>query len=939
MINYDDTAFAECKKWIVTQINQGHKWEDVVNLTLDGNDPKMLFRELKEEILIVPPAMSFSEWHHFAQYVQSQYASIVSLFGLDDGKSNTLPAPTSTESPWTRYKKYLQGVNTGKPKMSPESVAMLENNCHWIVNHLSRDTRSSGAVKGLVMGGVQSGKTANMIGVMAMAAHYDWNIFIVLSGTIDNLRKQTRDRVYSDLSCTAGVKWHVLEPTADPLRMRDMMDNNKIIMADDLKLNTFQDGHSNRQWLHRYVFVCLKNSTRLRRLNDWLHSNYMRVAKMRVLIIDDEADQASINTVKMETTVTDPAEIERTAVNQLIINLVRGYSSTGVPARIEFQAMNYISFTATPYANVLNEAYRDSLYPSNFICCLPESKEYFGPKVIWGSKSDERYPGINILREIEKDEMEQIKLLNAGSTNNIPQSMKKAIGWFLCAAAILRIRNHKKPISMLIHTTALQRGHFEEYNVIRKWLNTSKVSGELMQICRMSYSDEKDEFRLKDLREGYPDYARMSDVNDEFPDFKEIQNEIEDIIGEITNIQFDDTKSIMYSSGIHLCVDNCSANRIAEEGTHLRIIYPSASQLNEMKKAPVFIVMGGNTLARGLTLEGLVCTYFARNVNQADTLLQMARWFGYMHGYELLQRVWMSEQVMSKFSLIEEIDELLRREFDDFMQKGKSPSMFGPRIMSSSKIAKFLLTSKNKSQNMITADVDFAGDSYEITAFENNDDGLNKNIQITENFLRSLGLAEKSDAIDGTYVWRDVDTQNVISNFLKKYTIFECSSLSKDIPIFIDWIKQNVDEGKFLHWNVAVAGDKKSSSRWIVSGADVGKIERSKKRKSKYIDIGSLRSGRDILADIKVSELSRENIEAFKAAKRSGKGLIPLRYKVGLGETPLLLLYRIDKDKGNETTYRAKIGSNYDIIGFSIVIAGEEISNDYVKTVTVRITE
>ncbi len=104
------------------------------------------------------------------------------------------------------------------------------------------------------------------------------------------------------------------------------------------------------------------------------------------------------------------------------------------------------SFTATPYANVLNEAYRESLYPSNFICCLPESKEYFGPKAIWGSKTDENYSGLNILRTIDKDEMEQIKLLNNGSISIPPAEMKKAIAWFICASAVLRIRNHKKPI-------------------------------------------------------------------------------------------------------------------------------------------------------------------------------------------------------------------------------------------------------------------------------------------------------------------------------------------------------------------------------------------------------------------------------------------------------------------------------------------------------------
>ena len=294
---------------------------------------------------------------------------------------------------------------------------------------------------------------------------------------------------------------------------------------------------------------------------------------------------------------------------------------------------------------------------------------------------------------------------------------------------------------------------------------------------------------------------------------------------------------------------------------------------------------------------------------------------------------------MQQFELIEEIDELLRREFEEYMIRGKSPSMFGPRIMSSSKIARFLLTSKNKSQNMIPADVDFSGDSYEITSFENNDEALSNNIKITEDFLNSLGPAEESDAIEGSYVWRGIETQKVISEFFEKYTIFDCSSLSKDIPVFLDWLKQNVQEGKLLYWNAAVAGDRKAENRWSVSGADVGKIERSRKKKSNHIDIGSLRSGRDILSDIKVADLSPEEKETFTSVKKSGKGLIPLRYKLGLGDTPLLLLYRIDKEKGKESNFRTNINSNVDIIGFSIVIAGEDSSNDYVKTVTVNIKE
>ena len=159
-----------------------------------------------------------------------------------------------------------------------------------------------------------------------------------------------------------------------------------------------------------------------------------------------------------------------------------------------------------------------------------------------------------------------------------------------------------------------------------------------------------------------------------YPAFDEIEGEIRELLNDVRNIELGDDKSLEYGTGVHLCVDNCRANKVAEEGTYLRIVYPTSNQLSAMEKAPVFIVMGGNTLARGLTLEGLVCTYFARNVNQADTLMQMARWFGYRQGYELLQRIWMPVGVQEKFELIAEIDEKLKAEFEDYMKKGKSPA-------------------------------------------------------------------------------------------------------------------------------------------------------------------------------------------------------------------------------------------------------------------------
>lgn len=935
MSNYAGEEYIACKQWIADKIQEGFSWDEVAHFCVDSDSEMGEFDRLQNEELIIPQNMDCSEWAEFVSTIHNHYSQITDLYGIADKESNKLGVPTDAGSAWVRYKNHLLGKYSGKPKMSSDAVDMLENNCHWMLNHLERDTRSIGSVKGLVMGSVQSGKTANMIGLVTMAAHYDWNIFIVLSGTIDNLRKQTRDRFLSDLTQSGGLSWHILDYTNNPDYMVDI-NTKQMYLTDDLSLNLFQDGMSSNKWLHRYVFVCLKNSKRLQNLITWLHSKQSRSVKMRIIVIDDEADQASVNTVKMGNP-QDEDEIERTAVNQLIINLVKGCDYEGKPASAQFQAMNYVSFTATPYANVLNEAYKDSLYPSNFICSLPESKEYFGPKAIWGSKSDENYSGLNIVRTIPENEMKEIKQLHKGDAFTLPEEFQKSIAWFLCAAAILRKRGHKKPISMLIHTTSIQNGHFEEYDVLQNWLRREHRTGKILAMCEKVYESEKDEFRLKDLEEGYPEYAKLYEVYDEFPPFDVIKDEINRMLSDVVNIQLGEEKQLVYhEKGIHLCVDNCRANRVTEEGTYLRVVYPSYEKLAVMETAPVFIVMGGNTLSRGLTLEGLVCTYFSRNVNQADTLMQMARWFGYRYGYELLQRIWMPVQVQQKFELIEEIDEKLKDEFEDFMKKGKSPSMFGPRIMSSSRIARFMLTSKNKSQNMMACDVDFSGDSYEVTQYENSERDLRNNIDVTEAFLNGIGMAQKSDAIDSAYLWRGVDSNYVLTEFIEKYKIFDCSPLHVDIPIFMNWIKQMNQEGKYLKWNVAVAGDKTSEERWGVAGADVGKIERSRKTKSNNIDIGSLRSGRDILSDVCVSELSQEKKKVFVEGKKSGKNLIRLRYELGLSDVPLLLLYRIDHEKGKESAYRTKIGSTQDIIGFSIVISGQEANADYIRTVQVR---
>lgn len=936
MNRFTAEKYRDCKKWIAEKIQSGYSWNDVKKLCVSNELFEEEFYRLQNDEMIIPPTMKPEEWEMLVCEQEENHIPIVDMFGgiSSEGRTNTFPVPTGVVSAWNNYKNYLLGRIDGNPKMSEEAVALIEKNCHWLLNHLKRDTRDIGPVKGLVMGSVQSGKTANMIGLVSMAADYDWNFFIILSGSIENLRKQTRDRFSADLMQSQGVNWIILDYTNILEYFVDIRTQKKYTMS-DLKLNNL----GNNNWRFRYVTICLKNSTRLERLITWLHSEPVRAAKLRVLVIDDEADQAGINTAKMSEYLTEEDIIERTAINQYLVNLANGKNADGSETTRPFQAMNYISYTATPYANVLNEAFEESLYPKDFICSLPESNEYFGPKVIFGSYSDEMYPGLNIIRTVPDGEIRELKNLHDGSAFTLPEEFKNSVCWFLCSAALLRIRGHKKPISMLVHTTAIQRSHFEEYEVLKSWLLRESSTGGILTLCESVYNREKEEFTLDDLKAGYPNYAGIAEVNGEFPNFEIIKPEIKLLISHIENIIMADDKSAEYhEDAIHLCVDNCGANKHAEEGTYLRVVYPSSAQLSAMAKAPVFIVVGGNTLARGLTLEGLVCTYFARNTNQADTLMQMGRWFGYRKGYELLQRIWMPNALQEKFVLLEKIDEKLKEELQDYMYKGKSPAQFGPHIVNSATIKRFMITAKNRRQNAVECDFDFSGDSYETTKFDEISDTLKKNIIITESFLENLGEAQHSTVTGSAFVWRGVSFNTIKEKFLDCYSISKHSSLSVDIPIFINWMEEMNSDGKYLKWNVAISGDKDADEKWNIKNYSVGKIERSRKKGKPCIDIGSLRSGRDAICDVIPEELTPEQLKAFNLTRKTGKNIISARSYLGLEDTPLLLIYRIDKNRGKELKLRTKINTDCDIVGFSIVVSGEGLGGgSHAKTLTVRL--
>lgn len=817
-------------------------------------------------------------------------------------------------------------------EISTKSIREIETSAHRVLTRLSTDTREMGPIKGLVFGSVQSGKTANMEALISMAADTQWNVFIILSGTIENLRIQTRDRFKRDLLNTSSIAWKHI----------DLSGEDRKFKTTSMQLNTKGDFTFGT----RYVITCLKQKSRLSKLNDWLYADPDKARRMRVVVIDDEADQASINTAPiLEGEDAIEYEQARKEINRLIVCLANGLKADGSKPKEQLQAMNYISYTATPYANVLNERPGESLYPKDFVHSLSAPDEYFGINVIFG---DPTYvddsgnllaPGLDIVRTVPQDDATAIKDAHKEEYGRAPESLIDAICWFLCCAAALRYNQRRKPISMLIHTSNKGDDHAIDYHLIRDYLKATSLTT-VLERCKVVYEYETTRFTYNDLARDFSKYGLLGQVDPNYPSFDSIKGEIEELVSAAGNIKLGNNDTLIYSNGINICIDDCFADRRSASDIKMRLVYPSKTELAKMAKAPVFIVIGGNTLARGLTIEGLVCSYFTRNTTQADTLMQMARWFGYRRGYELLPRIWLTDEIASKYRALSKVEMSLKEEIKHFEELGLRPEELGIKVQTMPEISKFMLTAKNKMQSARTCTLDFTGYSYEITEFDFDEPMLKQNLTITTSFLDTLSNGRAATRAGNAVIWKNVGSPSIL-DFMRSYQLSPRSSVTRDdINCLSNWI-QGAGSTNIDYWNVAIAGKKNApSGTWTCTGAsNLPKIERTRLSKHEnYIDIGSLRSGSDALCDIDTASLSSNEINILQAG-RMNTNVAKKRAKLGFSRVPLLLIYRIDSTSQRQSATRRPIGTETDIISFAIIIPGDKYSSRSSDSVWIPISQ
>ncbi len=906
--------FDPYRAYIERQLRNGKTWADLRAQVKDAYDSLDSWFVGQQD---------FSSWPSLGSTSQERRETWLSLIDAKEdaetrmtlakrplvvvGREETEPGirvPEAEHSSWQLYEAHLK-----RQGWKEEDILPIEESSLKILKRLRKKTAGMPPVRGMVVGHVQSGKTASIAGLSAMAADHEWNLVIVLSGTLENLRLQTLRRLFKDLNHPGNLHWETINQPSE----------------DSPHGQRAQDKHFRAGSTSRHLVVCLKNPSRLSNLLDWITKDELSLRQMRILIIDDEADQASINTAA--------GEQIRTTINQLIVRLTQ----------VQALSVNYVGYTATPAANFLNEGPGDGLYPQDFILSLQQSENHFGPPQIFGAP-DRGIEPLGIVNPISRADLGGIEVLHDDPRAQVPVSLTDALYWFVCAAAAFRVYQIAKPVSMLVHTSQRQNHHSHVAKAIRSVLLAARGDQpSFILACRKTWDDMCSKLSREDFENRFSRYGWVDGLRD-YPKFDALIPHIEDLLAEVSAIPLDEAGAMAYHRGIHLCIDNCANNGISDENEVRRLFYPDPDAQDYPAYSTAFIVVGGSTLARGLTIENLVSTYFLRASILGDSLMQMGRWFGYRKGYELLPRIWMPQQTKEKFEFLTLAEEDLRDDLKRFMDGGADPCEYGPRVRSHPRASWIRPTARNRMVQAQGAEYDFSGVNRQTTIFhagEGNGAIHQRNKQIVTEFLESLEATLTTALHRSALVWHSVPFES-IARLLSSLVFHQNSQFFSDIADFLEWYRKQGRATGYLDWNVVVAGTASQDKVWDICGKSVGLVSRSRVKESSHDDavsIGVLRDPLDLLADI---------VDDYCVPLRPSNDTISkLRVQAGLENTPQLLLYLIDKDsqpseaqlrKPEADRSRASLGVEEDIIGVSVWLPGAvNVRTSYATHLTVRI--
>lgn len=697
---------------------------------------------------------------------------------------------------WNRYERLLRN----EYQLPPSSVDRLDEVTDDILGRLEDPKREGGwDRRGLVAGQVQSGKTGNYTGLIAKAIDNGYKLVVVLAGVHNSLRSQTQSRIDEGIlgfdtrairkaqQADGASRIGVGKLAGEWLHVSSFTSSEE---SGDFKLAVAQGMGIVPGGSDPIILVVKKNKSILENLYKWSthlkgatdpETGKFRVRDVPVLVIDDEADHASVNTKFAK----DDSETDPSAINRLIRQFLDTFEQTA-----------YVAYTATPFANIFIDPDADhsvvgqDLFPRSFIVNLPAPNTYIGPERVFGLEADSTYAidqveALDIVRRTWDygdwlpDKHKALDSLG----ENLPTSLEDAIVFFLMAGAVRRLRGQaKRHHSMLIHVTRFTDTQRRVAEQVSDFLADATA--------RLEYGEGSDPVLADRIQ-------RLWDT-DLLPTCRSIggRADLATHVGPIPSLA--EVKAEMVAT----------ARR-----TRLHVVNGTSADALEYIDHPdgiSVIAIGGDKLSRGLTLEGLCVSYYLRASRMYDTLMQMGRWFGYRPGYLDLCRLYTTGELVDWYKKITAASAELQSEFEAMAAVGSTPEEFGLRVRQLPD--GLFVTSPQKLKHAARYSISFSGGISETVTFLPAE--RKTNFAALEELISSVG-APQQHVGDG-HVWRGVSPE-VIIKFLSRYRADPAALKSLPEPL-IKYIRARRADGELGAWTVVLAGGQKDSQSREIGG-------------------------------------------------------------------------------------------------------------------------
>lgn len=744
---------------------------------------------------------------------------------------------------WNRYKDYL------KKTLNDSVVSTVNIDTDNILNNIGDPNLDSFERFGLVIGHVQSGKTSNYSAVINKATDAGYKFIVVIAGTLDNLRNQTQNRLVetyvgiNSLNQKEGVgHFSGSSSYKAPVVLTGPNEDFKKSYAD--KLFSYDN-------ISKPILLVIKKNVKvLEALNNWLDKwNDSTIKDRPLLVIDDESDYASINTSDEENPTQTNARIRKLLY--------------------KFKKFSYVAYTATPYANILinheteNSNKEKDLFPRDFICTLKAPTNYFGSEKIF---INEKHKYLRLIDEANLETFLPKKHKNSYQIkDDLPKDLKEAIICFYLNVGIRKLRKQdNKHNSMLVHLSRFTNIHEQLFE---------KVS---------SYS----ELLTKHIKSYILDdnYITQSAL---IPQIEKIYEK------EYGNCSFEWSlvRKALYeiANKIIVCGEYMGSNK--------RIEYRDDISTN-------IIAIGGLSLSRGFTLEGLSITYFLRTTIFYDSLMQMGRWFGYRDGYDDLCKIYTSEDIADYFAHIFECTMDLVDRIKQMNYEKKTPEEFGLYIKKHPSNV-LQVTAKNKQKHSAEYElcIDYQGKLKE-TLFISNDKEINENnLILLKDFVKNIKV-DKNE-FSKTNLWNDVST-NTILGFIEGFELPDIkignnSKVMSSITQFNKEILKKYIEN-YASFDVALYkgdGEKEEVGNLVITKQKRNIYEQIENKRYKLHDGGRVSSG-----EAEFVVFNREVINEIKdsSKKEDTKRSDEIRSRL---EKPLLMLHIIEDSKDSSLSLPA----------------------------------